>query len=156
MDDKLQRNAEEGSDSEPDDGSIDRSLDQIALTTDDIARRRAELCLLESRVARLQRQNAELETRWLEIAHRGAPISLSDTSGLGEPQPLIGMQRTIDIPDPPVAKPGLASDRPPAARDQKSRPPRRGIRAVFARARLAQSVDQEPADQEPPARPTNS
>ena len=156
MDDKLQRIAEEGSDSEPDDGSIDRELDQIALTTDDIARRRAELCLLESRIARLQRQNAELETRWLEFAQRRAPISVGDTSGLGEPQPQFGTQRTIDIPDLPVTKPGIAPERLPAADDRKSRPPRRGIRAVFARARLVQSADQEPPNQEPPTRPTNS
>ncbi len=70
MDDILQHISEEQSDSGPDDGSIDRALDQIAVTTDDIARRRAELCLLESRVGRLQRQNAELETRWLEFAQR--------------------------------------------------------------------------------------
>ena len=156
MDDKLQRIAAEGSDSEPDDASIDRALDQIALTTDDIARRRAELCLLESRVGRLQRQNAELDSRWLEIAHRRASVSVQDTNGLDEPNEPIGTLRTIDIPDLPATKPRIAPERPSAAADRKDRPPRRGIRAVFARARKVQSADQESAEPESPAPRTNS
>ena len=151
MDDMLQRIAEDQSDSGPDDGSIDRALDQIAVTTDDIARRRAELCLLESRVGRLQRQNAELDRRLLEFAQPHAPISVGDSSGFGEPQAPFGTPRTIDIPDPPVAKPRIGPERPPAADDRKSRSRRRGIRAVFARAWLVQS-----ADQGSPARRTNS
>ena len=145
MDDILQRIAGEQSNSGPDDGDNDGSFAAIAEIADDIAGRRAELCLLESRVGRLQRQNAELDARWLE------PKSVVADTGVVEPQLPIGIERSIDIPTPPVPRPHVAPNRPRVGDDRAGRPPRRGIRVIFGRARIAPS-----AAQESPAPRTNS
>ncbi len=151
MDDILQTIAAVRSNSGPYDGGTDRALDVIAEITDDITGRRAELCLLESRVGRLQRLNAELDARWLESEPVRPPISAGGTAGSVEPGAPIGMDRPIDIPTPPAARRHVAPTGPQAADDRAGRPPRRGIRAVFRRARLVQS-----AAQESPAPRTNS
>lgn len=143
MDDLLQRIAGQATNTAADDGSIGRALEAIADVNDDIARRRVGLCLLESRIDRLRRQNAALDARWLASARSRGPISAGETAGLIEHPAAVRIGQFTDTANPPVPRPDVASKESRAADDRAGRPPRRGIRAVFARARTNPSAAQD-------------
>ena len=126
-----------------DDGKIERALDSIAEVSDDIARRRAELSLLESRVGLLQRQNTDIDARWLAFVSKRKPRPADNTADGNDGASRLEVEPALEIPGSSTSGPGVPAERP-RADNPASRPPRRGIRAVFARAQMPASADHEP------------